>query len=187
MSAEQNMEQMIEQYIDQMKEERVMKDEFFKDNYQSPIPEEERKSFKNLNYYEPNADYHFELELEEFEKKEILKIKDSQGNIRDFLKWGRFTFTVNDQECILNAYKSDENESGLFVPFKDMTSGKTTYGAGRYIDLEEENDKFENEWVLDFNYATNPWCAYSNNFACPLIPAENILKVEILAGEKSYH
>ncbi|MCD6176553.1 MAG: DUF1684 domain-containing protein, partial [Candidatus Cloacimonetes bacterium] len=108
------------------------------------------------------------------------------GNMRDFLKWGKFTFEINNQYYILNAYKSDETETRLFIPFKDATSGKETYGAGRYIDLEEERDKIGNKWILDFNFATNPWCAYSNNYVCPLIPFENILKVEIKAGEKSY-
>ena len=102
------------------------------------------------------------------------------------MKWGKFTFEINKQEYVLFAYKSNEEETRLFVPFKDATSGKETYGAGRYIDLEEERDKIENKWILDLNFATNPWCAYSHNYVCPLIPFENILQVEIKAGEKSY-
>ena len=165
---------------------RIGKDDFFKTHFQSPIPKEERDFFTKLNYYEPNIDYRFELELEEFDHKEIVKIQDTGGNLRDFLKWGKFTFTINGQDCILYAYKSDDTETRLFIPFKDKTSGKETYGAGRYIDIEEERDKLGDKWILDFNLATNPWCAYSHNYVCPLIPFENILKVEINAGEKSY-
>jgi len=175
-----------ENYERKIKSDRVGKDEFFKEHLQSPIPQEERKDFTKLNYFEPDLNYRFELELEEFDQKESLKIEDTGGNLRNFLKWGKFTFKINEQDYILYAYKSHETETRLFIPFKDATSGKETYGAGRYIDLEEERDKIDDKWILDFNLATNPWCAYSNNYVCPLIPFENILKVEIKAGEKSY-
>jgi len=75
----------------------------------------------------------------------------------------------------------------LFVPFRDATSGKETYGAGRYIDLEpEERLNNEGKWVLDLNKAYNPWCAYSDAYICPLVPTENWLKVPVRAGEKDY-
>jgi len=115
-----------------------------------------------------------------------VKIEDTGGNLREFLKWGKFTFNVNGKTCFLNAYKSEEAETRLFIPFKDATNGKETYGAGRYLDLYEERDYIEDRWILDFNIATNPWCAYSHNYVCPLIPSENILKVEIKTGEKKY-
>ena len=176
-----------ENYKNQIKNDRKRKDIFFKQNFQSPISPEERSNFTKLNYYEPDLKYRFELGLEEFTHKEKVKIEDTGGNLKDFLKWGKFTFKVNDQNCILYAYKSEETETRLFVPFKDATSGKETYGAGKYLDLYEERDKIEdNKWILDFNLATNPWCAYSENYVCPLIPFENILKVKILAGEKNY-
>ena len=175
-----------ENYKRKIKSDRIEKDKFFKEHVQSPIPLEERGNFTKLNYFEPDLAYRFELELEEFDQKESVKIEDTGGNLRDFLKWGKFTFKINEQDCILYAYKSHEAETRLFIPFKDATSGKETYGAGRYIDLEEERDKIGSKWMLDFNMATNPWCAYSNNYVCPLIPFENILKVEIKTGEKSY-
>ncbi|MDP8202809.1 MAG: DUF1684 domain-containing protein [Candidatus Tenebribacter burtonii] len=175
-----------EAYKNQVELNRIGKDNFFKTNFQSPIPSEERTKFTKLNYFDPDLKYRFELELEESDHKEKIKIEDTGGNLRDFLKWGKFTFEINKQEYVLFAYKSTKEETRLFVPFKDATSGKETYGAGRYIDLEEERDKIENKWILDLNFATNPWCAYSHNYVCPLIPFENILQVEIKAGEKSY-
>src|SRR3712207_9470775 len=66
----------------------------------------------------------------------------------------------------------------LFVPFRDKTCGKETYGAGRYIDL---NKKATDEYVLDFNRAYNPYCAYSPYYSCPLPPGENNLPVEVRA------
>jgi uncharacterized protein (DUF1684 family) len=70
----------------------------------------------------------------------------------------------------------------LFLPFRDTTSGKETYGAGRYLDLHAHGD----EVVVDFNYAYNPNCAYNPDWNCPLPPAENWLKVPIRAGEKAF-
>ena len=167
--------------------ERKGKDWFFAVHGQSPIPQGERAKFKGLVYYPPNADYRFELELHEHHDKKRLQIEDTGGNMRDFLRWAEFRFTIGEEECTLQAYKSDPREERLFIPFKDATSGKETYGAGRYIDLELDRDCTpEGKWILDFNKAYNPWCAYSKNYVCPFVPPENWLKVLMRAGEKSY-
>mgnify|MGYP000117685362 CR=1 FL=1 len=170
-----------------LERERKEKDRFFAVHEQSPIPPEERAKFGALEYYSPNADYRFELELHEHGDKKLLKIEDTGGNMRDFLRWAEFRFKVGDEECILQAYKSDPREERLFIPFKDATSGKETYGAGRYIDLEHERDCTPaGRWRFDFNKAYNPWCAYSKNYVCPFVPPENWLKVLICVGEKNY-
>jgi uncharacterized protein len=67
----------------------------------------------------------------------------------------------------------------IFVPFRDATSGKTTYGGGRYIDTRLANDAVE----LDFNRAYNPYCVWNFSFACPVPPEENRLNFAIEAGE----
>jgi len=108
-------------------------------------------------------------------------------NEQDFLRWGEFQFRISGQEQILQAYKNNPIEDRLFIPFKDETSGKETYSAGRYIDLEPERDRTpEGRWILDFNKAYNPWCVYSEAYTCPFVPLENWLKVPIRAGEKNY-
>lgn len=165
--------------------ERKQKDMFFAGHFQSPIPVEERSKFKGLNYYPPDPDYYFELELHQHSQKKGLKIEDTKGNVRNFIRWGEFRFKVGNEACKLQAYKSDLREERLFIPFRDATSGKQTYGAGRYLDLSpEEHLTAAGKWILDFNRAYNPWCAYNQNYACPFVPPENWLKVEILAGEK---
>jgi len=103
------------------------------------------------------------------------------------LRWGEFRFKIGDKACTLQAYKSDPNEERLFVPFRDETSGKETYGAGRYLDLDDEHHcTTDGKWILDFNCAYNPWCAYSDAYACPFVDPENWLKVAVRAGEKKY-
>jgi uncharacterized protein (DUF1684 family) len=167
--------------------ERKQKDEFFWVHSQSPIPFEERENFKGLDYYSPDFTYRFELELHEHSEKETLKIEDTSGNEREFFRWGEFRFQIGGKECTLQAYKSNLGEERLFVPFRDATSDKETYGAGRYLDLNpEEHYTAEGKWILDFNKAYNPWCAYSKFYACPFVPPENWLEVPVCAGEKNY-
>jgi len=167
--------------------ERREKDEFFKLHSQSPLSSEDRRKFSGLDYYLPDPDYRFELRLLEHAHKDILTIEDTQGNDREYLIWGEFEFTIDNATCKLQAYKSSPKEERLFIPFRDETSGKETYGAGRYLDIDrEEHQTPQRNWILDFNRAYNPWCAYSDRYACPFVAPENWLKVTIFAGEKNY-
>ena len=75
----------------------------------------------------------------------------------------------------------DDRPPSVFVPFLDATSGRETYGAGRYLDLEPEDD---GTYSLDFNLAYHPSCVYDIRFSCPLTPAENRLPERIEAGER---
>jgi uncharacterized protein (DUF1684 family) len=177
----------ISEWKERLEREREEKDKFFLLHPQSPIPFEERKRFKGLDCYLPNPNYRFELELYEHDEKKTVKMAYTKRNEQDFLRWGEFQFRISGQEQVLQAYKSNPIEDRLFIPFKDETSGKETYGAGRYIDLESERDRIpEGRWILDFNKAYNPWCVYSEAYTCPFVPPENWLKVPIRAGEKNY-
>jgi len=177
----------ISEWKAMIQRERQQKDRFFSSHYQSPIPLEDRYRFKQLDYYSPDPDYRFEVELHEHGQKKVLKTEDTQGNEREFLRWGEFRFNIEGKEFTLEAYKSNPEEERLFVPFRDTTNGKETYGAGRYLDLDREDHyTAEGKWILDFNTAYNPWCAYSGSYACPLVDPENWLDVPVRAGERSY-
>ena len=170
-----------------LEQERKSKDQYFATHLQSPLTLKNKSRFMGLAYFSPNHNYRYDLQLHEYKDREVLQIQDTTGNTREFLRWGEFRFKVSNEECALQAYKSAPEEDRLLVPFKDATSGKETYGAGRYLDLNYVNDRTpEGMWRLDFNRAYNPWCAYSENFSCPYVPPENWLKISILAGEKSY-
>jgi uncharacterized protein (DUF1684 family) len=176
------------EFIEQYTQEREQKDRFFKEHPQSPIPFGEWMGFQRLDYYPPDIGSGFELELHEYNDKQAIQIEDTDGNMRDMIRWGEFRFRIAGVECTLQAYKSDRHEERLFIPFKDATSGKETYGAGRYLDLDYERDRTpQGKWILDLNRAYNPWCAYSMNYVCPFVPPENWLKVPVYAGEKDYH
>jgi hypothetical protein len=80
-------------------------------------------------------------------------------------------------------YASDETHD-LFLPFRDATSGRETYGAGRYLEVEPPGPDGGVE--IDLNYAYNPYCAYNPEWSCPIPPGENWLTVPIRAGERSF-
>ncbi|MEP6676718.1 MAG: DUF1684 domain-containing protein [Ferruginibacter sp.] len=99
-------------------------------------------------------------------------------------------FKIRDTALTLTVYRSLETlpapyKDYLFIPFTDITSGNTSYGGGRYIDVEKKDIK-NNQLDLDFNKAYNPYCAYTTGYNCPIPPRENNLAIEILAGEKDY-
>ena len=161
---------------------RQQKDDWFGHSPDSPLPDEDRPGFAGLRYYPENAALRLSVTLEEFPEKETVTMQTSTGELRDYERWGKFAFTVDGRPAGLTVYGPPEQ--GLFVPFKDATSGKETYGAGRYLELVPLAG---GQYLADFNLAYNPWCAYSPYYSCPIPPAENRLRVPILAGELDYH
>ena len=165
--------------------ERRQKDLFFASHPQSPLSLQDRRAFQGLAYWPPDPNYRFELRLHKYDDKAAIGVADTAGQKRRLWRWGGFRFQLAGQQCALHAYKSDPGEERLFIPFRDETSGKETYGAGRYLDLEPERHLTEDgKWVVDFNEAYNPWCAYSEDYICPFVPPENGLQVPVHAGEK---
>ncbi len=98
---------------------------------------------------------------------------------------GTLEFSYQGKTYRLQIYKffsgDPESAQHLFLGFTDETNGTTTYGGGRYIDLKENP---ENHYVVDFNLAYNPYCAYNPQYSCALPPAENHLPFPVRAGEK---
>ncbi len=166
---------------------RTERDSFFKDNYSSPIKKWERFTFTGLKYFPFDERYYFELPLLEFKNKENIKVPDNMGRSQNYIRWGAFHFEINEQTFSLTAYKHLASSSKLWLPLKDKTSGNQTYGAGRYINLNESDKRNETTWIVDFNMAHNPSCAYNPDFVCPHIPVENILEITIEAGEKVFY
>ncbi|WP_126664281.1 DUF1684 domain-containing protein [Haloterrigena salifodinae] len=168
--------------------QREGKDRYFGGDPHSPIPPDERESFDGLEYYPIDKEYRFELPLHEYDDPEPVTVGTSTDGEREYLRWGEFRFTVGGEDVALQAYKANPDDERLWVPFRDATSGDETYGAGRYLDLEDDAHRTDDgNWILDFNEAYNPTCAYSDQYECPLPPTANWLDVPIEAGEKTYH
>jgi len=179
---------MTDDWAAAVRRDRERKDDYFGTDPHSPIPPEERASFEGLSYYPVDASYRFELLLDRHGDPESVTVGTSTGGESEYLRWGAFRFEVDGEDVSLQAYKSDPDDDRLWVPFRDATSGEATYGAGRYLDLETDTHRTDDgTWILDFNEAYNPTCAYSDRYECPLPPTENWLDVPIEAGEKAYH
>ncbi len=172
-------------YTDAIEQFRAEKDTYFKNSHSSPIPEAERAAFTGLPYYAVDPTLRFEgLALEPYagDEPSNFQIPTSDGKLRPAHRAGILAFELDRERRALTAYTFDGgDEESLFVPFLDPTSGTETYGAGRYLDLEPEDD---GTYTLDFNLAYHPSCVYDARFSCPLTPRENRLPVRILAGER---
>ena len=166
--------------MDKLVELRKQKDDFFARHPQSPLTPSQRRNFKNLDYFPETPELRFELPIERFSDKHAIRIQTSTGDFQEYQKYGKIRFTVDGQQMELTIYA---NEQGFFLPFIDSLAGSETYPAGRYLEPELlPNGKF----LIDFNQAYNPYCAYNEHWSCPLTPFENRLKVAIRAGEKIF-
>jgi uncharacterized protein len=164
---------------------RADKNEYFASNPHSPIPETERTAFSGLSYYAVDESLRFDdrtLEPYTGNEPSDFQIPTSDGKLQPAHRAGYLTFELEGARHRLTAYTFDSgDDTSLFVPFLDKTSGVETYGAGRYLDLEPEDD---GTYSLDFNLAYHPSCVYDPIYSCPLTPAENRLPIRIEAGER---
>ena len=167
--------------MDSLKDFRNRKDDFFAREPQSPLTAQQKRNFKGLNYFPPNPALRVEVQVEEFQVKQQIEMQTTTGEIQVYQRFGRFQFSVDGQPAELTIYSS---EDGYFLPFVDSLLGKETYPAGRYLEPELLGD---GRFLVDFNLAYNPYCAYNDLWSCPLTPFENRLKVPIRAGEKLFH
>ncbi len=155
---------------------------------QSPLKQED---LAYLRFYEPNEKYKVACTFTATKKGKPFAMATSSGETKTYTKFGELSFEINGTKHKLAVYQSlslrsvPQYRDYLFIPFKDLTNGKESYGGGRYLDLrmkEIEGDKI----YLDFNKAYNPYCAFGAGYSCPIPPKENHLKVAIEAGEKIF-
>ncbi|UZR93056.1 DUF1684 domain-containing protein [Chondrinema litorale] len=178
-------EQANQAYEEEIKEYREDKNKLFVDGEGSPLDRKQKKDFTTLNYYPINPAYRIIADFEKFPIEQGVEINTNKGVPRIFKKHGLARFKLNNSMHELLILKSTDRLTSkvLFVPFADETSGRETYGAGRYLDAEMSGN---NKIILDFNTAYNPYCAYNTTYECPLPPKENVLTVKIEAGEKTF-
>ena len=159
---------------------RLDKDEFFKNHPQSPFTPEQQQVFTGLEYFPENDDLRLEVTVEKFSDQQHMQMQTSTGGVQTYVRYGRFKFEVDGQPAELTIYR---NNNGYFLPFVDSLAGTETYPAGRYLEPEPlPGERF----LVDFNVAYNPYCAYNDMWSCPITPTANRLKVPIHAGEKLF-
>ena len=167
-------------YKSELEKHRVEKDRFFKVNHHSPLPHQLQHNFIGLSYYPIDENYRFEIPLVEYDEIETIELNTSDNRVKHFDKVGYLPFEIDGESSQITVYKSHSGD--YFIPFRDKTSGKETYGAGRYIDPQHHGNVF----VLDFNLAYNPSCVYDDAYSCPIPPMENWLEITIESGEKNF-
>lgn len=161
---------------------RAEKDAYFRDDPSSPLPPELRAAFTGLRYYPEQPALQLAITPELLDEPEPVELQTSTGDAAPYVRWARIRFEVDGRPAVLTVYR-DPHAGHLFLPFVDVNAGGETYGAGRYVDVVPLPD---GQLLVDFNYAYNPYCAYSPYWSCPIPPAENRLDVAIRAGEQAF-
>tara|TARA_R110002049_G_scaffold18326_9_gene70240 strand:+ start:8289 stop:8957 length:669 start_codon:yes stop_codon:yes gene_type:complete len=163
--------------------------EEFKDPETSPLPDRFRKDFTTLDFYKPDTTYRVIAKFTRTPEALPFLMPTTTERQTEEVVYGVATFSLNGRNHKLEIYQNQElrqqekYRNYLFLPFADLTNGEETYGGGRYLDLTiPEGETI----VLDFNKAYNPYCAYNPKYSCPLVPKQNRLDIEILAGVKAF-
>jgi hypothetical protein len=146
---------------------------------------EELLVFEGLRYFEVEPTYHFTVKIKPAEQPETIEMATTQGLVKTFRRAGTVSFEVPEGQRRLSVFVPADSPQLHFIPFRDATNGTETYKMGRYLYLQEGPEPAT--YILDFNRAFNPYCAYSAQYNCPYPPKENHLDVPIPAGEKLLH
>ena len=143
--------------------------------------------YKPTPHFPIDLAYRFVAPLTENTKADTVIILSTRGNERRALRVGWFDLNVGGKPVRLEAHRLLEpgvDEKSVSVFFRDATTGKESYGVGRYVDPEPLPD---GRWLIDFNMAYNPACAYSPHYNCPIPSKANTLKIAIRAGDMDPH
>ena len=175
-----------ERWLDEIKQMRADKDEFFTEHPQSPIQPEVRDDFEGLSYFDPKPEFRVPTRVRVYGNPDPIELDVTAGQPIRYLRPYIFEFELRDDRHQLAGYQQEgEDTDTIFIPFRDKTTGQQTYDRGRYMETEPDKELTNGDTVtLDFNLAYNPFCAYSETFACPLPPEENWLDIVVPAGER---
>lgn len=140
-----------------------------------------RINFAGIENFPLNPEFKVEARLEPFSEPRDVTIPTATGTESHSLCPGLLHFTIDGRDLTLQPWINTPEDRGLFIVFTDGTSGRSTYGAGRFLSAELRED---NTATLDFNKATTPPCGFTPFATCPLAPPENSLPIDIDAGEQ---
>lgn len=167
--------------IDQSRANKIAE---FIDPNKSPLDAEELKTFKGIAFFPFDENYKVKATLNKMADMPEFDMPHSLNRTYKYQKFGEVNFVLFEKKFTLPIYTNDrlKKDSSLFFSFTDLTNGKQTYGGGKYIDVHY--DGISNEIEIDFNESYFPYCAYSHRYSCPIVPSENHIDMEVLAGEK---
>lgn len=166
---------------------RVRRDALFLSHPQTPLTVVQRAQFQALTYFPYDPTWRVVGEVETAVSQDAFQLDLPAEGIFRFTRIARVSFTVHSHAASLDVYWIDGYGGGIFLPFRDTSNGQESYGGGRYLyDTIKGADLSvtPNTFILDFNFAYNPSCAYNNQWVCPLAPPQNHLPFAVAAGEK---
>ena len=171
-------------YATRLAAARTEKDRQFLEASDSPVPKDKREALLPLRYFPVDPGYTVPAALKLSDNRPVFEMPTSTGALRKMQLVGTLEFTFAGEPRRLGAFVEDGTRqiTNLFVPFADLTTGMDTYAAGRYLDIEPTTTGY---YMIDFNRAYNPYCAYNASYECPFPPPSNRLNVAIRAGEKA--
>ncbi|MBX2965660.1 MAG: DUF1684 domain-containing protein [Cyclobacteriaceae bacterium] len=167
--------------------QREEKDHFMRTASDSPFAGKVEE-YAGLNYFPPDKKYRVTARLTPIENKKMTELATSDDKTKRYMEYAYAEFSIDgaaQRLLIFEIIDMGPYRGTLFLAFGDETSTRETYGAGRYLDVKKP--KGIKTITLDFNEAYNPYCAYNENYSCPLPPRENLLTIPVKAGEKMYH
>ncbi|MEK9137084.1 MAG: DUF1684 domain-containing protein, partial [Bacteroidota bacterium] len=175
-------------------------DSFFRYDKGSPFTRDSTIQYHGLNWFPVDVRYRGTSQLYRYDRPETVIVLGTKGEERKQLRYGYFTFTVPDKRgqpvvLRLDVYKFTPYDAkryalyrdALSVWFTDETTGKETYGVGRYVEIGNEHPDPNHLYIIDLNKAYNPYCAYSDLYSCAVPRKEDHLDIELRVGEKKYH
>lgn len=176
-------------YIARIERERDEKNNFMKNDPASPFNREPKTPFEPLKYFDVDPAYVFKSKLIRYSRQDTITIFGTKGEERKAVRLGYLNFFFEGKQHKVNVYEGYSRKTGekyYSIWFTDKTTNDETYGVGRYIDFEL-NENPDYVYTLDFNTAYNPYCAYSPEYSCAIPTKEDVLDIAVRAGEKKFH
>ncbi|MEN8193234.1 MAG: DUF1684 domain-containing protein [Bacteroidota bacterium] len=177
-----------EAYIKRIEDSRAQKDSILHSDPNSPFNFKGKVDFHPLNYFEVNPNFVLTSKFFENESKDTIKVFGTKGEERTAIRFGFLKLKYNEQKFQLNIYESIYKDTLKYysIWFTDETTNNETYGVGRYINFEL-NENPNHIYSIDFNKAYNPYCAYTSAYSCAIPTKEDHINIAITAGEKKFH
>ncbi len=170
-------------YKDKVMAEREALFSFLQRSSQSPFKGLSKPD--SLQFFEVDDHFRVFAKSSKIEGRTLLTIQKTLSQSDTYFKIALLTFEIDGVSQRLSVYENEEDPNDILLPFSDKSNGEETYETGRYLHIKK-SALMEVEVELDFNMATNPYCAYNVEYSCPIPPKENAITVKVLAGEKKY-
>ncbi|BDQ01605.1 DUF1684 domain-containing protein [Ignavibacterium sp.] len=186
--SDENRTELTKSYLTLLEQERADRNWQMQYNPSaSPFLMDTSVKYEPLKFYEANPEFIFKSKLYRIDKPDSVDIFGTKGTSRKYLRYGYFNLNYKGNQYKLYLYNitTPEGMKVYNIWFKDGTTGKETFEHGRYLKFEKNLDD-DFEYTIDFNRATNPLCAYSDLFNCPVPTEQDSLPFEVKAGEKKF-